>query len=208
MELKKENLDEEFISDNKLSPDEKFKGKWYVVSCHSGREDNVKSDLEEIIKKSNKSHLIFDIRVIKEKVRSEKTKKIINKNLYPGYIFINMIMDDEAWFIVRNTTSVTGFIGSSGKGTKSFPLTEAEVKKMLRKSDNVEIKELSKKDRVLHKANFEIGDFVTIKSGPFSDQEGKVVAKDDMKGQAIVNIELFGRLTPTHIQYSDCKKDN
>ncbi|AGM24737.1 transcription termination/antitermination protein NusG [Spiroplasma chrysopicola] len=186
----------------------KYPGKWYVINCYSGHEDRVKDDLIQRVESLNMKDVVFDIRVVKEVVPAKKGKKPTEKNLYPGYIFINMIMNDEAWYIVRNTTGVTGFIGSSGRGTKPFPLTDHEARSMLTKSlaAKAEDKKAAKKVKKVFVANFNLNDYVKILSGPFINMEGQVTKLDNSKGIATVTLEMFGRLTPTEVEFDQCEK--
>ncbi|AOX43500.1 transcription antitermination protein NusG [Spiroplasma sp. NBRC 100390] len=185
----------------------KYPGKWYVINCYSGHEDRVRDDLIQRVESLNMKDVVFDIRVVKETVLAKKTKAT-EKNVYPGYIFINMIMNDEAWYIVRNTTGVTGFIGSSGRGTKPFPLTDQEAKTMLSKSLAAKkaAAQQGKKVKKVFVANFEVNDYVRILSGTFVEMEGQVTKIDTSKGIATVNLEMFGRLTPTEVDFDQCEK--
>ncbi|WP_338972365.1 transcription termination/antitermination protein NusG [Spiroplasma endosymbiont of Panorpa germanica] len=183
-----------------------YKGQWFVINCNSGHEERVKADLLQKVETNSLQNLIFDIRISKTPVAS-KTGKKIEKNKFPGYIFINMEMTDAAWFTVRNTPGVTGFIGSSGKGAKPLPLTYMEVAKML----TPEVEETKKtdgaikKEKKVHVASFKLKDIVLIKEGPFNGREGQVVEMDSDKGVAIVNIEMFGRHTPTEVSYENAE---
>ncbi|AHF57351.1 transcription termination/antitermination protein NusG [Spiroplasma eriocheiris] len=184
----------------------KYKGKWYVINSYSGHEDRVRDDLIQRVESLNMKDVIFDIRVVKEMIPPKgKGKKPVEKNLYPGYIFINMIMNDDAWYIVRNTTGVTGFIGSSGRGTKPFPLTDQEARTMLSKATSFKEAQTNKKVKKVYVANFEVNDYVKIIAGPFTDMEGQVTKLDTTKGMATVNLEMFGRLTPTEIPFDQCE---
>ncbi|KAF0851062.1 MAG: transcription termination/antitermination factor NusG [Spiroplasma poulsonii] len=185
----------------------KYPGKWYVINCYSGHEDRVRDDLIQRVESLNMKDVVFDIIVVKETV-PPKNGKTIEKNVYPGYIFINMIMNDEAWYIVRNTTGVTGFIGSSGRGTKPFPLTDQEAKTMLSKSLAAKkaAAQQGKKVKKVFVANFEVNNYVRILSGTFVDMEGQVTKIDTSKGIATVNLEMFGRLTSTEVDFDQCEK--
>ncbi|AXK50711.1 transcription termination/antitermination protein NusG [Spiroplasma alleghenense] len=185
-----------------------YKGQWFVINCNSGHEERVKSDLLQKIETNSLQNLIFDIRISKTPVAS-KTGKKLEKNKFPGYIFINMEMTDAAWFTVRNTPGVTGFIGSSGKGAKPLPLTFMEVAKMLAPEPEESKKSVSgtgpKKEKKVYVASFKVKDIVLIKEGPFNGREGQVVEMDPDKGVAIVNIEMFGRHTPTEVSYENAE---
>ena len=116
------------------------------------------------------------------------------KNLFPGYLFVEMIMTDEAWYIVRNTPGVTGFIGSSGGGAKPFPVSPEEIESILQRMG------LSDRKIVV---KFDVGDMVKITNGPFSGLEGRVDSMNDDSQTAMVLTILFGRETPTEISYLD-----
>ncbi|QEH61234.1 transcription termination/antitermination protein NusG [Spiroplasma chinense] len=186
-----------------------YKGQWFVINCNSGHEERVRADLLQKVESSNLEDRIFDIRISKGPVVG-KNNKVTDKNKYPGYIFINLLMTDETWFIVRNTPGVTGFIGSSGKGAKPFPLTSEEVAKMLASNESSQDKKSAsknsgqaqpKKEKVLHTADFKVKEVVLVKDGPFAGTEGQVTEMDFEKGVAVVNIEVFGRMTPTEFQF-------
>ena len=119
------------------------------------------------------------------------------KNLFSGYVLVQMIMTDEAWYVVRNTPGVTGFIGSSGKGAKPFPVSQEEIDSVLRR--------LGRQDMSVQ-VDFEVGDTVEILNGAFKNSEGTVEKMDDDKKEATVLLILFGRETPTDIPYMDLKK--
>ncbi|WP_215826972.1 transcription termination/antitermination protein NusG [Spiroplasma endosymbiont of 'Nebria riversi'] len=183
-------------------------GKWYAINCYSGHEEKVKEDLLQRVETLNMKDFIFDVRIVKQQEMSKKTKSMIGKNPYPGYLFVNMIMNDDAWFIVRNTPGVTGFIGSSGNWSKPFPLSRTESRDMLRRSEeksNIS----SKKVQQVFVADFKEGDLVKILSGAFENKEGEVIAMDYSKGVATINIEVFGgRYVPVEAEFSYCEKVN
>ncbi|QBQ07235.1 transcription antitermination protein NusG [Spiroplasma gladiatoris] len=190
---------------------ESYKGQWFVINCNSGHEDRVRGDLLQKIETSGLEEVIFDIRISKSQFMG-KNNKLTDKNKYPGYLFINMLMNDETWFIVRNTPGVNGFIGSSGKGAKPFPITAEEVARVLQSQNDSGSKNTGqkntghtqpKKEKVLFTASFKNKDVVVVKDGPFANTEGQVLEMDFEKGVAVVNIELFGRITPTEFEFSN-----
>lgn len=181
-----------------------YKGQWFVINCNSGNEERVRQDLLEKIK--SLSEYVFDVRVAKGLVQ-DKNGKMVEKNKFPGYLFINMIINEETWFIIRNTPGVTGFIGSSGKGTKPHPLTTEEVNKMLY-SETIKTKSNSsslKKEKKLFTANFKENDFVIVTAGVLDGKEGQVVKMDYEKGVATINVEMFGRYTKSEVNFEDLK---
>ncbi len=172
---------------------------WYVVNTYSGHENKVKEKLDMRINSMDMQQHIFRVVVpeqkeveIKDGVKKEKTKK-----LFPGYVLIEMDMTDEAWYIVRNTPGVTGFIGSSGKGAKPTPLKPQEVDKVLNSMglSRIEIgNELNK------------GDKVKILDGPFKAMYGKV-EEIDLENQSLtVLIDLFGQETPVDVNLVQIEK--
>lgn len=175
--------------------------KWYVVNTYSGHENRVKEKLEMRTVSMGMEDYIFRVIVPEEKVIEEKNgvKKEKIKKLFPGYILVEMIMTDEAWFVVRNTPGVTGFIGSSGKGAKPFPLQPYEVDKILndmgmsRLEVNTDLKE---------------GTLVKVISGPFSGMEGKVDSVDKDNNKLIVLLDLFGQETSVEVEFSQIEKIN
>jgi len=206
---------------------EQYPGQWFVINSNTGHEDKVRNDLLQKIKSQKLENLIFDVRITKYNTETPKGKPT-EKNKFPGYIFINMKMTEQAWFIVRNTPGVTGFIGSSGRGAKPFPLTSTEVARIIFglqeqqpvdetvETTNVEtgVKSYDKKitsgpnateEKVQYTADFEVGELVTILEGPFADKEGKVISMDYDKGIAVVTIEMFGRYTPAEVEFANAK---
>jgi len=172
---------------------------WYVVNTYSGHETKVKEKL--LMRTSTMGMEDFILRVIvpeqveielKDGVQKEKIKK-----MFPGYILVEMIMSDEAWFVVRNTPGVTGFIGSSGRGAKPFPLTPQEVDKIL---STMGLR------RVEVANNFVIDDVIKIVGGPFTGMFGKV-REINMEAQKIgVDVDLFGQETRVDLDFNEIDK--
>ena len=159
--------------------------RWYVVNTYSGHENKVKENLEKRVESMGLQDCLFNI-VIPEHVEIEiKDGKKINKtkNMFPGYVLVEMIMTDEAWYIVRNTSGVTGFIGSSGGGAKPFPLPKEEIDPIL-KSMGIKTSQLE--------VDFGVGDEVKVISGPFAGKQGKVESIDHEKEVASVFIDFLG----------------
>lgn len=176
-----------------------LKKEWYVVNTYAGQENRVKENLERRVKTMGLEDSLFQIVVAEEKEIEYKNGKPVEKthNLFFGYLLVQMIMTDEAWYVVRNTPGVTGFIGSSGKGAKPFPVAQEEVDAVLRR--------LGRQD-VNVQVDFEVGDRVEITNGAFKNSEGVIEAMDEEKKEATVLLILFGRETPTEIPYMDLKK--
>lgn len=168
---------------------------WYVVNTYSGHENKVKEKLEMRAESMDMQDYIFRVIVpeqkeveVKDGVQKEKTKK-----MFPGYILVEMIMSDEAWYIVRNTPGVTGFIGSSGKGAKPTPLQPYEVDNVLR---NMGISRLDI-DKEL-----EVGVKVKIVSGPFTGMYGNITTIDMPNQKLELNVDLFGQETTVEVELS------
>lgn len=185
-----------------LENDKSLTQKWYIINTYKGQEDKAKEDLELRIKTLNMDNFIFDVRIVKDESGPKKSRK--NTNVYAGYIFINMIMNKDAWFVVRNTPGVTGFVGSSGKGALPNPLTEKEVKRILHLTTKKE-KDQKAKEKI-YTADFKVNDIVKFSLESFPDSEGKVIKMDYSKGMATVEVEFFGQKTPLEIGFEFCKK--
>ena len=172
---------------------------WYVVHTYSGYENKVKANIDKTIENRHLEDQILEVRVPMQDVVEMKNgaKKSVSKKMFPGYVLINMVMNDDTWYVVRNTPGVTGFIGSSGKGAKPFPVAQEEVDAVLRR--------LGRQD-VNVQVDFEVGDRVEITNGAFKNSEGTIESMDEEKKEATVLLILFGRETPTEIPYMDLKK--
>jgi transcription termination/antitermination protein NusG len=172
---------------------------WYVVNTYAGHENRVKENLERRVETMGLENNLFRILVAEEpEIEIKNGKKVERmRNLFPGYLFVEMIMTDEAWYVVRNTPGVTGFIGSSGGGAKPFPVSADEIETIFRRLGLSEHKIV---------VDFKIGDMVRILNGPFSSLEGRVDGMNDEGQTAIVLTTLFGRETPTEIAYIDLEK--
>ena len=169
--------------------------KWYVVNTYSGHEKKVKEKLEMRAESMDMQDYIFRVVVpeqteveVKDGVQKEKTKK-----LFPGYILVEMVMSDEAWFVVRNTPGVTGFIGSSGKGAKPTPLQPYEVDNVL-KTMGISRLEVNKE--------LEVGKKVKIIAGPFNGMYGVIEEIDLEKQKLTLNVDLFGQDTSVETEIS------
>ena len=165
---------------------------WYVVHTYSGYENKVKANIEKTIENRGLQEEILEVRVPMEDVVEVKngTKKVSQKKLFPGYVMINMVMNDDTWYVVRNTRGVTGFVGP---GSKPVPLTEAEMKPLGIKKDEVSV-------------DFAEGDMVVVLSGAWKDTVGAVQKMDRQKGTVTLNLELFGRETPVEISFEEVRR--
>ena len=172
---------------------------WYVVNTYSGHENKVKEKLDMRIQSMNMQDYIFRVIVpekteieIKEGVKKEKVKK-----LFPGYVLVEMIMTDEAWYVVRNTPGVTGFIGSSGKGAKPFPVSASEIETVLKRVGLGEEASASQ---------FKVGDSIKVLNGPFAEQISIVEAIDEEKGLVTIKTVIFGREQELQVSVNDIEK--
>lgn len=172
---------------------------WYVVNTYSGHESKVKEKLEAKVESMGLQDYIYRIIIpetteveIKDGVKKEKVKK-----MFPGYVLVEMVMSDEAWYIVRNTPGVTGFIGSSGKGAKPTPLLPNEIDKILASMGM---------SRVNIESEMAIGDKVSIVDGPFKGMIGKVDNIDLENNRLNVLIDLFGQETPVEVEVYQVNK--
>lgn len=182
--------------------------KWYMISTVSGKEDNVIEALKNKISSKKMEDFFKDIRIFKmphlsnkELQKKSRGEEYIVKyvNIYKGYIFLNMIMTDESWYLVRNTQYVTGLIGSSGKGAKPTPISESTFEKMIEK-EKILTEKFAAGDI---ETAFKEGIMVKIKSGIYKDEVGEIIRNDDIEQKAFVNIEQFGRKVPTEFSHQD-----
>lgn len=165
---------------------------WYVVHTYSGYENKVKANIEKIIENRNLQEEILEVRVPMQDVVEMKngSRKTVQRKKFPGYVLINMIMNDDTWYVVRNTRGVTGFVGP---GSKPVPLTEAEMKPLGIKSENVSV-------------DFAEGDMIVVVAGAWKDTIGAVQKMDFGKEKVTINVELFGRETPVEISFDEVRK--
>ncbi len=173
---------------------------WYVVNTYSGHEAKVKEKLEAKVESMGLQDYIYRIIIpetteveVKDGVKKEKKKK-----MFPGYVLVEMVMSDEAWYIVRNTPGVTGFIGSSGKGAKPTPLLPQEIDKILANMGM---------SRVNIESELAVGDKVSIVDGPFKGMIGKVDNIDLENNRLNVLIDLFGQETPVEVEVYQVNKN-
>ncbi len=163
--------------------------KWYVAHTYSGYENKVKESIEKTVENRGLDDMIMDIKVPVEDVvekRGEK-EKVVQRKIFPGYVVIKMVMNEESWYVVRNTRGVTGFVGP---GSKPVPLSDAEVERM-----GVET--------VRHESvKFAVGDLVEIKSGPMEGFSGNIEKIDNETGTVWVKVSMFGRETSVEINYT------
>tara|TARA_Y100000817_G_scaffold148459_1_gene116248 strand:- start:2260 stop:2832 length:573 start_codon:yes stop_codon:yes gene_type:complete len=175
---------------------------WYMVHTYSGHEDRVQQNLEQRIKTMDLKDKIFDVVVPKEEEVQIKQgeRKTVEKKMYPGYIIIHMIMDDDTWYAVRNTPGVTGFISmvdENEQRPKPVPLEKEEVDR---------IKGRMESDTPQVKIGFQVGEAVRIKDGPFADFMGTVHEVYQDRGKINVHVSFFGRETPVELDFLQVEK--
>ena len=165
---------------------------WYVVHTYSGYENKVKANIEKTIENRHLEDQILEVRVPMEDVVEVKngTKRQVQKKLFPGYVLLNMVMNDDTWYVVRNTRGVTGFVAP---GSKPVPLTEEEMQALQINRTEMEV-------------DFEEGDSITVMAGIWKDTVGVIQTMNHSKQTAIINVDLFGRETPVEISFTDIKK--
>lgn len=172
---------------------------WYVLHTYSGYENKVKQNLESRMSSMGMEENIFDIVVPHHTVYEEKDGQMSEKDkkTFPGYVLVEMIMSDDAWYVVRNTPGVTGFVGSHGSGSKPSPLLPSEIDSVFRS--------MGVKPRHMD-LDLEIGQRIQIVAGAFASMEGVVEDYDPEKGKVIASVEMFGRETNTELEYHQIRK--
>ncbi len=169
---------------------------WYAIHTYSGYENAVMRNLKQRVESLGMGGKIFNVVVPTEKkIKVVGGKRnTIEEKIYPGYILVDMIVDDESWFVVRNTPRVTGFVGS---GNTPVPLTQAEIDTLFKRMSH---------DIAKHKIDFAIGEPIIVVDGPFKDLEGKVGEIDEEKGKVKVLVSMFGRETPVELDFLQIRK--
>lgn len=174
---------------------ESVEKRWYVLHTYAGYENKVSSNLESRIQSMGMEDNIFRVVVPEEEAHEVKNgkDKVEMKKIFPGYVLVEMVMTDQAWYIVRNTPGVTGFLGSHGQGSKPTPLLPEEVDLVLKRIG------MSSRHEEL---DVSVGDTVKIVDGAFTGLDGKVTEIDNEKMRLKVNIEMFGRETSTELEFN------
>ncbi|GEB77089.1 transcription termination/antitermination protein NusG [Sporolactobacillus inulinus] len=172
---------------------------WYVVHTYSGYENKVKTNLEKRVETMGMTDKIFRILVPMEEETEVKNgqKKTAMKKVFPGYVLAEMVMTDDSWYVVRNTPGVTGFVGSTGAGSKPIPLLPEEVDAIL--------KQMGLKEKPAN-VDFELKEQVKVKEGPFADFVGSIENIDEEKGKLKVHVNMFGRETPLELDFDQVSK--
>jgi transcriptional antiterminator NusG len=170
---------------------------WYVAHTYSGYENKVKANIDKTRENRHLQDQILEVRVPMHDVyetkesRGTTKRELKQKKMFPGYVLIHMVMNDETWYVVRNTRGVTGFVGP---GSKPVPLTEAEMRP------------LGIETQTVIEVDFEVGDTVTIIAGAWKDTVGTISSMNEAKQTVTVNVEMFGRDTPLKLGFADVQK--
>lgn len=170
---------------------------WYAIHTYSGYENAVLRNLRQRIDSLGMQEKIFNVVVPTEKkIKIKGGKRVeVEEKVYPGYVLVEMIVDDESWYVVRNTPRVTGFVGA---GVTPVPLTEKEINYFLGRMDDDSVTK--------HTIDLEVGETIIINDGPFKDLEGRVSEVDSERGKVRVMVSLFGRETPVELDFLQVKK--
>lgn len=173
---------------------------WYVIHTYSGYENKVKLNLEKRIESMGMEDKIFRVIVPEEEETEIKDgkRKTSMKKVFPGYVLTEMIMTDDSWYVVRNTPGVTGFVGSSGSGSKPTPLLPEEANRIL--------KRMGVKEEI-HDFDFEMKESVRVTDGPFANFTGTIEHIDMDKQKVKVHVNMFGRETPVELDFTQIEKN-
>ena len=180
---------------NSTSPDLK----WYVVHAYSGMEKAVERNIIERISRAGMQDKFGRILVPTEEVVEVKNgvKRTTERKFFPGYVLVEMVMDDETWHLVKHTNKVTGFVG--GAKNRPAPISEAEVLKIVSQMQQGA-------DKPRHKVEFEVGEYVRVKEGPFTDFNGTVEEINYERNKLRVSVTIFGRATPVELEFGQVEK--
>ena len=177
-------------------------GQWFVVHTQSGYEKKVKSNLEARIQSMNMEEKIFEVAIPMEDVIEFKggRKVVVQKKVFPGYLLVRMALDDDSWYVVRNTPGVTGFVGN---GARPTPLSRKEVENILGSGEKEEV---GVEKRARPRLDFEVGEQVRVVTGPFADFNGVISEIDVDRSKLKVLVNIFGRETPVELEFADVAK--
>lgn len=173
--------------------------KWYVVHAYSGMEKSVERSIQERIARAGMQDKFGQILVPTEEVVEIKNgvKRTTSRKFFPGYVLVEMVMDDDTWHLIKHTPKVTGFVG--GARNRPTPIPESDVLKIVS-----QMQEGAEKPR--HKVEFEVGESVRVKDGPFTDFSGNVEEVNYEKNKLRVSVTIFGRATPVELEFSQVEK--
>lgn len=174
---------------------------WYVVHTYSGYENRVKANLEKRVETMGMQDKIFRVIVAEREeidVKEDGKKKTVMRKVFPGYVLVELIMTDDAWYVVRNTPGVTGFIGSSGGGVKPTPLLPEEADRLL--------EQMGMTEPELGEIEIEVGEVVEVLEGPFAHFQGRIDEVDIEKTKVKVSVDMFGRETKMELDFAQIRK--
>ena len=206
-------MTEDFNVEETMEDENVYEKKWYIIHTYSGYEKKVATDLEKRIESLNLTDRVFRILVPEEEVLEEKRGKMVKvpRKLFPSYVMIEMLsvreenelglgyrVDSDAWYVIRNTNGVTGFVGI---GSDPIPLSDEEASNLLSKI-GVEANENENRFNI----EFKVGERVVVKKDSFYDQTGEISSIDYEHGRVTVMLEVFGRLTPVELEYNEVEK--
>ena len=177
---------------DKAKGDDMADAHWYVVHTYSGYENKVKVDIEKNIENRNLQDQILEVSVPLQPVVEIKNgvEKKADKKMFPGYVLIKMVMNDDTWYVVRNTRGVTGFVGP---GSKPVPLTEEEIASLGFQAPEVSV-------------DYEVGDVIVVIAGAWKDTVGAIKSINEAKKSITISVEMFGRETPVELNFTEVKK--
>lgn len=174
---------------------------WYVVHTYSGYENRVKANLEKRVETMGMQDKIFRVIVAEREevdVKEDGKKKIVMRKVFPGYVLVELIMTDDAWYVVRNTPGVTGFIGSSGGGVKPTPLLPEEADRLL--------EQMGMTETLQGEIHFSVDEVVEVLEGPFAHFQGRIDELDVEKAKVKVSVDMFGRETKMELDFDQIRK--
>ena len=202
-EQKDETIEEDQVLDNKEEKSQEDKednpdAKWYVVGAASGFEERAVTTIKDNARKASLGHFFFDFQIPKQEIVEIKKGKKVNseKNFFPGYMLVKMIMNNQTWQLVKNTNKVSGFTGNDHK---PIPLSQNEAMKMLKKADD-------SIEYIAPKYVYEVGQQVKVIDGPFASFNGMVEEVDEERGRLKISVSIFGRSTPVELEYTQVEK--
>ena len=203
-EQKDESVEEDQVLDNKEEKSQEDKkednpdAKWYVVGAASGFEERAVTTIKDNARKASLGHFFFDFQIPKQEIVEIKKGKKVNseKNFFPGYMLVKMIMNNQTWQLVKNTNKVSGFTGNDHK---PIPLSQNEAMKMLKKADD-------SIEYIAPKYVYEVGQQVKVIDGPFASFNGMVEEVDEERGRLKISVSIFGRSTPVELEYTQVEK--
>ena len=195
-EIQEGQENEDKVTDIKEEDDPN--AKWYVVGAASGFEERAVKTIQDNARKASLSHFFFDFQIQKQEVVEMKKGKKVNsqRNFFPGYMLIKMIMNNQTWQLVKNSNKVSGFTGNDHK---PIPLSQNEAMKMLKKADD-------SIEYIAPKYVYEVGQQVKVIEGPFASFNGMVEEVDEERGRLKISVSIFGRPTPVELEYTQVEK--